>query len=84
MEIRIVTRSEFHKTALFDRFMELRGDRRTNKPILGLFSRHYISTGGKTFPPPSCGGDTVILSGKSLFRHRKTATPPEHGGVADL
>ena len=41
MKIRIVTMSEFHKTAPLSRFIKLRGDSRANKPIYGLFSRHY-------------------------------------------
>ena len=61
MKIRIVTMSEFHKTAPLSRFMKLRGDSRANKPIYGLFSRHYY---------------IKLACGKQRYNYKKETTFP--------
>ena len=60
MKIRIVTMSEFHKTAPLSRFMELRGCCRANKLICSLFSRHYYSKS-------PCGKQRYNYKKKLLF-----------------
>ena len=65
MKIRIVTMSEFHKTAPLSRFMKLRGDSRANKPIYGLFSRHY-------YIKSVCGKQRYNYKKETTFPHSLT------------
>ena len=42
--------------------MELRGCRRVNKPIFGLFSRHYYNKIVRLTPPPGTYTDREVVS----------------------